>query len=279
VTVLQIFSRDSTSNDDSESNLETVDNSGGIAGKKFLRRQCSCRLLSDNETVSNFTTESNFTTPTFSEACGGFDILEMPCFTNSSELPTNLTNPMKPVKKPDEWKITTWPEDTKNRTFSCSSLTWYQLFNKENPTDWEALAAEYITVKLNIMDGCQHSESLTNDLESAKNLLDVCTWTREDTLTAQDLKTRLHDYNHGKSTTLRLGASNQASTQISLTTEGVPTDSSFLLILIPTIISVTILVLVTALIFIKQRPGLDTNTTGSPSQAPTDSETRIVFDS
>jgi len=253
--------------------LEAVDNSVGIAGKKFLRRQCSCRLLSDNET------ESNFTTPTFSEACGGFDILEMPCSNNSSELPTNVTNPVKPVKKPDEWKITTWPEDTKTRTFSCSSLTWYQLINKENPTDWEALAAEYITTKLNIMDGCQHSDSLNNDLESAEDLLDVCTWTREDTLTAQDLKSRLHDFNHGKSTTLRMGASTQASTQISLTTEGAPTDSSFLLILIPTIISVTILVLVAALIFIKEKPGLVTNTTGSPSQAPTDNETRIVFDS
>jgi len=258
-------------NGDSES-MEAVDNSG-FTGKKFLRRQCSCRLLTDKYENG---TESNSTTPTFSEACGGFDILELPCSANCSES-TNFTTSDKLHKKSDEWRTSTWPEETKDQTFTCSSLTWYQLINKENPTDWEALAVQYITAKLNIIDGCQHPDSLNNDLESAENLLDVCTWTPDDTLKAQDLQSRLRDFNQGKSTmTSRLGASTQASTHISFNTQAAPTDSSFLLVLVPTIISVTILVLAATLIFIKESSRLGKNT-DSLSQAPT--ETRIVFDS
>jgi len=157
----------------------------------------------------------------------------------------------------EQWKncSCTWPLDTADRKFACCVLNWFEILNKQNPNDWESLAVEYITATLNLLNGVEPFDALFTDLNTTHELLDLCpeNWTRIDTSTAQELKLRLQEFNRGGSwvapVTLRLSSSTEDSRDIISTTETAKT--SFLIVLIPTVLSVGILVLVGALIFLK----------------------------
>jgi len=270
-----------------------------------LRRQCSCRKLTscDNADMDFDTSISNYTFPTWSEACGGYDILFMP-LSQTTQPEQQTTQPQQQTTQPEqqttqpeqqttqpqqqttpqpqqnstttpvmalsseEWKncSCTWPLDTAERTLPCCSLNWHQLLNKQNPTNWESLAIEYITAELNLLNGVQpENDSLYTELNTTMDLLEICpgNWTLEQTYTAQQLTTSLKQWNQGGSwetpMTQRMSVEDEHSKSIITTTTGA-SKTSLIVILIPTV-TVAILVFVGALIWIKGRPTQESNET------------------
>jgi hypothetical protein len=226
-----------------------------------------------NITTSNSSLSDlyNFTTPIWSEACGGFDIIERN-FTIEINNTLNTTTPSGILALNSEvWKncSCTWPLDTADRTFECCVLNWFEIINKQNPNDWESLAVQYITATLNLLNGVEpDDDSLYTDLNATHDILDVCpgNWTRDETYRAQELKARLEEFNHDGnwSTPMvnRISVSNEDKRQIISTTE-TPKNSHFLLFLIPTVLSVAVVVLAGTLVFyfiIKDKPGQKTET-------------------
>jgi len=174
----------------------------------------------------------------------------------------------------EAWKncSCTWPLDTASRKFDCCVLNWFEILNKQNPNDWESLAVEYITAELNLLNGVDTYDSLFTDLNDTLDLLNICpqNWTRDETYTATELKSRLLEFNQGASWPTpitprikKLTSSTEESRDIISTTE--TAKNSFLFVLIPTVLSVAILVLVGALIFLKG-PRLGSDTQGTDNE-------------
>jgi hypothetical protein len=215
---------------------------------------CDMNMNNENSSLSDL---YNFTSPTWSEACGGFDILER----NYTEVVNDTQETFNPNRvmalTAESWKncSCTWPLDTADRYFACCVLNWYEILNKQNPNDWESLAVQYISVELNLLNGVEPFDALLTDLNTTLDLLNNCpqNWTADNTNSALLLKARLLEFNQGGSwsepITARLSSSNEDSRDIITTTETPKT--SFLIVLIPTVLSVAILVLVGALIFLK----------------------------
>jgi len=263
-----------------------VDNDSVKNSTQCMKRRCSCRQLTDDDCDMNMnmnmdnmnmnmTTENssisdlyNFTTPIWSEACGGFDILERP-YTEENNETQDTPNPSRIMAlTSEEWKncSCTWPSDTAARKFACCVLNWFEIVNKQNPNDWESLAVEYITAELNLLNGVEPVDSLFTDLNTTSDLLDICpqNWTRDETESAIELKSRLLEFNRGGITLTprlkKLTSSTEESREIISTTQTV--NTSFLFVLIPTVASVAIIVLVGALIFLKgPRQGSDSQGT------------------
>jgi hypothetical protein len=235
---------------------------------------------------------------TWSEACGGYDVLFRPLpeetpepepeqttqpepeqTTQPEPEQTTQPEPEQPSTTPvmalssEEWKncSCTWPLDTSERTLPCCTLNWFELVNKQNPNDWESLAVEFITAELNLLNGAKpDNDSLYTDLNTTMDLLEICpgNWTRDEAENAQELKSRLQEWNLGGSwktpITARLSVGDEVEKSIITTTTGA-SKTSLLLVLIPTI-TVAILVFVGALIFIKGRPiqeSIETETTNN----------------
>jgi len=252
---------------------QSVDDNGVKNSTQCMKRRCSCRqLMNDCDMNMNMTMNMtmdmnnenssiselyNFTTPIWSEACGGFDILERP-YTEENDTQETL-NPSKIMAQTSEvWKncSCTWPLDTASRKFPCCVLNWFEIVNKQNPNDWESLAVEYITAELNLLNGVDPYESLSADLNATLDLLAICpqNWTTVVTESATALKSRLLEFNQGgtwsTSLTPRITSSNEAS-RVGITTT--QTSKTFLLfVIIPTVLSVAIIVLVGAIIFLNR---------------------------
>jgi hypothetical protein len=228
-----------------------------------LRRECSCRKLNNCDMDSDMDSEtpSNFTSPTWSEACGGYDILFMPLpeETDQTEQTDQIEQTPVRILSSEEWKncSCTWPSDTADRKFDCCPLNWFELLNKQNPNDWESLAVEYITAKLNLLNGVEPDDTLYNDLNKTSDLLNICPgdWTSDETYTAQQLKVKLQRFNQRDSTELpitqRFTAGDEDEKSIITTTAGAG-KTTLLLVLMPTI-AVAIVVFVGAFIFFRQR--------------------------
>jgi hypothetical protein len=252
-------------------NSTVDDNNRERNSTQCMKRQCSCRQIMDDCDNMNMNNENsslsdiyNFTSPTWSEACGGFDILERN-YTEVNNDTQETPNPNRIMALTSEsWKncSCTWPLDTADRYFTCCVLNWYEILNKQNPNDWESLAVEYISAELNLLNGVESFDALLTDLNTTLDLLNICpqNWTPVETSSALELKARLLEFNQGGSTpmTSRLSSSNEDSRDI-ITTNDTP-KTSFLIVLIPTVLSVAILVLVGALIFLKA-PRQDTQST------------------
>jgi len=233
-----------------------------------------------SEWASLFNLTANFTAPTWSIACGGYDTLFKPYEeTTQPEPEPEVTSQPEPevTTQPEQnlvmalsaeaWKncSCTWPLDTASRLLPCCNLNWFEILNKQNPNDWEALAVEYITAELNLLNGVvPDDDSFYTDLNTTMDLLEVCpgNWTTDDTNNAQQLKDRLQTWNEGGSmespTTKRMSVGDEIEKAIITTTSGASKTSLLLLVLIPTI-TVAILVFVGALIFIKGRPTQEPN--------------------
>jgi hypothetical protein len=278
-TLLNI-STDDSMNDSMDDSQTLGDNP--LSQKLCLRRQCSCRKLIDNcdtNMDSESSSLSDFTTPTWSEACGGYDILFM-ALPETTQPEQQTTQPEQQTTQPEqtptttpvmalsseEWKncSCTWPLDTADRTLPCCNLNWFELLNKQNPNNWESLAVEFITAELNLLNGVKpDNDSLYADLNTTSDLLEICpgNWTREDTYNAQQLKLRLQQWNQGGSwethVTARMSAGDENSKSIIKTGAS---KISLLLVLLPTI-TVAILVFVGAFIFIKGRQTQESNET------------------
>jgi len=91
----------------------------------------------------------------------------------------------------ESWKFTSWPNsvNTQPRTFSCCPLTWLELINKSSHDDWESLAVEVIAMRLNLLSGRVRSDQVLDDLESAEDLLDICSWSYENLQKSEHLIT------------------------------------------------------------------------------------------
>jgi len=271
---------------------DSMDNSMGtfqtlgtpLSQQLCLRRQCSCRkLTSDNCDNTNMDSESssltNFSSPTWSEACSGYDILFMP-LSETTQPEQQTTQPEQQTTQPEqtttsvmalsseEWKncSCTWPLDTANRTLDCSNLNWFEILNKQITNNWESLAVEYITAELNLLNGVEpDNDTLYTDLNTTRDFLETCpgNWTREDTYNAEQMKLRLQQWNQGgsmvKPMTVRMSVGDEKTKGIITTTTGA-SKTSLLLVIIPTI-TVVILVFVGALIFIKGRSTQESNET------------------
>jgi hypothetical protein len=169
------------------------------------------------------------------------------------------------VLSAEAWKncSCTWPLDTASRLLACCNLNWFEILNKQNPNDWEALAVQYITAELNLLNGVvPDDDSFYTDLNTTMDLLEVCpgNWTTDDSNNAQQLKDRLQTWNEGgsmESMTKRMSVGDEIEKAIIKTTSGA-SKTSLLLVLIPTI-TVAILVFVGALIYIKGRPTQEPN--------------------
>jgi len=149
----------------------------------------------------------------------------------------------------EDWKTATWPDNTKNRTFQCSNLTWFELINKSDLDDWESLATEYIAAQLNILTGQNYSE-LIEDISSTELLLQECTWLENQTQEAQLLQTKLHNFNSDDShNSLSLAQEDSSNTN---SASNANQSSLLFLIFIPAVILV-IAAIVVALIFIKKK--------------------------
>jgi hypothetical protein len=207
----------------------------------------------DSETLSNFTS------PTWSEACSGYDILFMPLPEETDQTEQNTTTSVTALSS-EEWKncSCTWPSDTADRKFDCCQLNWFELLNKQNPNDWESLAVEYITAELNLLNGVEPDDTLYDDLNKTSDLLNICpgNWTREETYTAQQLLFRLQKFNQEDSRELpitgRFTAGGEDEKSIITTTSGTA-KTTLLLVLIPTIAVAMIVFLVGAFIFLRKR--------------------------
>jgi hypothetical protein len=146
-------------------------------GTQYLTRECSCSEA-ENDVP---TLDSSYS---YSYLCNGFTRIARTCTTNALSV--------------QSWKNATWPEedDTKLRTFNCSSLTWFELINLSNfSTPWEELAVEYIAAQLNILSGVSTEPSLNTDLESTQSLLNECEWTSDQSQQAKDLLSNLQTFN------------------------------------------------------------------------------------
>jgi hypothetical protein len=267
--------------DDSENFLDNP-----LSKQLCLRRECSCRKLLNNsdDMDTNMDSESyslNFTSPTWSEACRGFDVLFKPLEeTIEPEPEPEVTIEPEPevtiepeteqnlvlALSAEAWKncSCTWPLDTASRMLPCCNLNWFEILNKQNPNDWEALAVEYITAELNLLNGVvPEDDSFYTDLNTTMDILEICpgNWTTNDTANAEQLKLRLQTWNLGgveAPITLRMSTGNEAEKSVITTTSGASKSSLLLLVLVPTI-AVAILVFVGALIFINTRPTEESN--------------------
>jgi hypothetical protein len=104
VTLLNITTDDSM--DDSQTLGDTP-----LSQRLCLRRQCSCRKLTDNCDDTDMDSESSslpdLTSPTWSEACRGYDILFMP-LSETTQPEQETTQPEQETTQPEQ--ETTQPE-------------------------------------------------------------------------------------------------------------------------------------------------------------------------
>jgi hypothetical protein len=177
---------------------------------QFLTRECSCEDLqssdqssdksssysSDQSSHQSLDKSSSYSSVqssddqsySYSSLCNGYTRIFQSCQTDIKSLSV------------EDWKTETWPvkDDTESRTFTCSSLTWYNLIQKSTPNDWESLAVEVIASHLNILSGVTCSDKHREELESADKLLLNCNWSETQTEQMKDLLSSLRDYNRGE---------------------------------------------------------------------------------
>jgi hypothetical protein len=147
---------------------------------RFLTRECSC----DEKQESSYHQSSGDSSAySYSSFCNGYTRLFQSCQTNLEYLSV------------ENWKSSPWPlkADTELRTFNCSSLTWFNLFQKSSLNPWETLALEFIAAHLNLLSGYSPSDKLLKALDSADKLLLTCTWTKAQTSESKDLLFSLRD--------------------------------------------------------------------------------------
>jgi hypothetical protein len=153
----------------------------------------------------------------------------------------------------ENWKTAPWPvkNDTQYRTFSCSSLTWYELIQKNSSLDnWESFAVQVIAAHLNILTGVTCSDKLRGDLESADKLILNCTWSKTQTEEVDQLLSLLRDFNKEKVMHNMENAKEEDAASEKITNSSSP--QLLLLILIPAIILV-IAIIVVVVMFIKKK--------------------------
>jgi len=194
----------------------------------FLTRECSC--TEEGNTVPTLDTSYSY-----SSLCNGFTRLVRSCSTTTRSVET--------------WKSATWPneEDTKYRTFNCSTLTWFELINLSNLTHWEELAVEFIAAELNILSG-HPAEPIQLYLNNAESLLNVCKWSKEQSGEAEDLISSLHTFNTQYSTNKLDSALADNNSNKPANT---PSQTLLLIILLPSLVS-AIAVIIAAVILIKK---------------------------
>jgi len=99
-----------------------------------LQRQCSCLELTDNCDDTDMDSESsslsNFTSPTWSEACGGYNILFMPLNTTQPEQQTTQPEPQTTQPEPQ----TTQPEQPTTQPEPQTTQPEPQTTQPEQPT-------------------------------------------------------------------------------------------------------------------------------------------------
>jgi hypothetical protein len=229
-------------------------------GKQYKTRECSCK--DEEEKVYRYG-DYDRELFTYSSRCDGFTRTVQTC---QSE---------KKVLTVKDWKTASWPEsdDTKSRTFSCCSDNWYQIMTKTTYDNRESLYAEFIAVRLNLMSGVS-SDKVSHDLDLTENLLKECSWTPTQTKEAEDLFSKLRDFNEDKreedkqeykqkvvtkkedthdTYNLDNGKEVTASNNNGQTADSENSHSLVILIVVPTVISIAVSGLAAALIYIKNK--------------------------
>jgi hypothetical protein len=185
----------------------------------------------------------------FSQECGGYTKESQSC------------DCVRPLNR-EAWKSQTWPDNTRTRKFKCLSTTWWQILNKIGTLSaYESLAVEYISAILNIMNGVVPPTVVQNAIDDSEDLLDKCNWSHYTTYQASKQQTVLNGFNNGNPKYVSLlDTTDEVFAMNDVTSTATEHSSSFLLILIPSIMVIAVIGIVVILVFIKKRYTLIINT-------------------